>query len=264
MPEQFANIDIKGIFLVFILAMARVTAVLSTFAITAGNSAITQPVSVTLSSALCLPVAYFLYSNGAVDLPSGVSLYMILAKEVFIGFLLGFSVSSVIIWAATIVGEIFDNETGMNNIQLFSPMSGQQGGPMPSFLQQLASTLFLSVGGMFVMAKGLYISYSIWPILDLHPNFDSSVLLRIVLELGNQLFSTAIHLAIPIIVLLLLVELAIGFSLKHLQSMNLTFLSQPIKSVVAIFALMIVIRLMYDSMYQFGTVDFLKHFAAVR
>lgn len=242
----------------WMLSLARLLALLTTFAVTAGSQIISPAVRVTVATAICLPVAVGLAPSTSIVLSGPFALVLLSAKEVLIGFLLGFAVSGILIWAVTIVGELVDNATGMNNAQIFSPTTGQQGGPMPAFLQQLATVLFLASGGLQLMIQALYTSYRIWPLLDMSPTLNMALLLPAAIELGRSIFAAAVQLAAPVILILILIEVGMGFAGRHLQSMNISFLAQPVKGVVAMLALMACVVYLQDTMAQFRTPQVLE------
>jgi type III secretion protein T len=157
------------------------------------------------------------------------------AKEAFIGFLLGYALGSVF-WAFQAVGDLIDNQIGLNNASIFDPFGGHTGGPYSGFLLQFSIVVFVILGGLKLLSGLLYESYTLWPMRSFTPQLTAGyeALARNGLQHHGALTMT---LVAPIVIVLVLAELAVGLVNRVTPQLNSFYFSMPIKGVLAILML---------------------------
>jgi len=166
---------------------------------------------------------------------------VLLGKEILLGALIGLAVG-VLVWVFESAGALIDLQVGLSNALIFDPFGGHQGGPMASFLAQLAVVLFVIGGGLYVFVSLLYESFLLWPVASFHPTLT----IRIAdfgTEYAASLAQLVVRLAAPVILLLVLVDLGFGLLNRVVPQLNVFFFTMPIKGVLA--ALMIALYLSY-------------------
>jgi type III secretion protein T len=166
----------------------------------------------------------------------------ILAKEVFLGIMIGFLAAKVF-WIAMSVGFFIDNQRGSSMAQVFDPTSGEQTSPVGQFLQQTMVTLFFISGGMLVFLGGVFESYVIWPVKSYFPTFGGDFP-AFILEIGDDLMRTVVILSAPIIILLFLTDFGLGLVNRFAPQLNVFFLAMPVKCLVALFVLVLYMPLL--------------------
>ena len=217
----------------------------------------------TTRNSIVLLLAIFL-SPLAGDIPSmtlGVWL-LVAAKELFIGALLGLGVG-IFIWAIQSVGDLIDFQTGSSNASFFDPAAGHENGPTGEFLGWLAITLFVVAGGLLAMLGMVVDSYKLWPITSFFPDMGA-VLEQFAVRQGDTLFQWIVKLAAAVILVLLLVELGMGFISRAAPQLNVFVFSQPLKSLLAMLMLALLMFFMYESLQSFlrpenSVLEFLRH-----
>ena len=181
------------------------------------------------------------------ELGSPITILGILAKEVFIGILIGFLAAKVF-WIAMSIGFFIDNQRGASMASVFDPMSGDQTSPVGQFLQQTIIVLFYSTGGFLIFLGGMFESYLIWPIDSFYPTL-SNAFPGFVLEVADDMMVTIVVLASPIVITIFLTDFGLGLVNRFAPQLNVFFLSMPIKSVVALFVLILYLPFLLT---QFG------------
>ena len=194
-----------------------------------------------------LAVPHVLAAMPAGELGWGV-LAAVAVKEVAVGFLIGFF-SAVPFWIAENVGNFIDNQRGATMGEVYSPMSGSQVSTTGLFFTQLVSTLFFVSGAVFLLLGALYTSFSLWPVFGGMPEIASGAPVRILGAVDGMLRTTVVVSA-PVIILMLLATIGLGFVNRTAPQLNVFFLSMPIKSALGVAMLVVYLpyvmdRLMY-------------------
>ena len=159
--------------------------------------------------------------------------FAVLFKEVLLGLFMGF-VAGIVFWVAEGVGFLVDSERGTTMASIFNPLIGHSTSPQGSFLSQAITILFFTVGGFMGMLSVIYESYLVWPVFSFFPQFDSRFPLFI-LGVADQVTRLTILFAAPILIVLFISELGLGFMNRFVPQLNVFFLSMPMKSGLATF-----------------------------
>ena len=204
-----------------------------------------------------LSFASVLYPHVAAALPpQGLPMWAwgaILAKESFIGLLIGF-VASLFFWAIQNVGSLIDFQTGASSATVFDPISGHEGGPSAGFLAQLAAVLFVAGGGLTILLGVIYSSYQVWPIFSYFPKIGVALELLMLRE-ADSLMTMTVKLAAPVILVLLVAELGLGLVNRFVPQLNVFMLAMPIKAALAILILIVMLSFLNDALHEFFVGD---------
>jgi type III secretion protein T len=179
---------------------------------------------------------------------SEIDRVMIVVKEVFVGGLLGFSLATVFLVAQS-VGYLIDLQTGSNNSATFDPTTNHEEGPMSGFLLQFVIALFLAGGGLLHMLGLLFESYAVWPIESWFPKIDVS-LRDYVSAQSTSILQLIVKLAVPVVMILLLVEIGLGLMNRFAPQLDVFHLAMPIKGCLATLILIVFLGFMYDSIHH--------------
>jgi type III secretion protein T len=167
-------------------------------------------------------------------------------KETFIGFILGYALGTMF-WVFQSVGDLIDNQIGLNNASIFDPFGGHSGGPYSGFLLQFSVVVFIAIGGLQLLSGLLYESYTLWPMRSFLPKLNAGyeALAREGLQYKGALTLT---LVAPIVIVLVLAELAVGLVNRATPQLNGFYFSMPIKGVLAILMLVAMISQWVDAL----------------
>lgn len=216
----------------FLLIFARISGIF-TLAPIFGNRAI----PVYAKAGLALLLSYILLPllfDPAVALPQALLPYVALvAGEFLIGLMFGF-VSSLIIQAIHMAGHILDMQIGFGIVNIFDPQFGQPIPLLGNFKYILALLVFLAINGHHILLGALFASFRLIPVTG--AAFPPSLALFI-LDIVSQIFLIAFKIALPVLVALLLAEVAMGILARTMPQMNIFVIGIPAKIIIGIFVL---------------------------
>lgn len=194
---------------------------------------------------IAISLSLVLYPHIADSMPSqtlgSLAWLALVGKEIFIGSLIGMAIGTLV-WVFESVGAIIDTQVGMSNALLFDPFGGHQGGPSAAFMARFAVTLFVVAGGLYVLAELLFESFLLWPVSSFYPT-PGPRLAQFALESAASISQMTVRLAAPVILLLVLVDLAFGLVNRVVPQLNVFFFTMPLKGALA--AVMIALYLSY-------------------
>jgi flagellar biosynthetic protein FliR len=168
---------------------------------------------------------------------SDVSLTLLVAREVVIGLSIAIAVRALIA-AAELAGHLSGFQIGFSYAATVDPVSGVRNTVITSLYGLLALLAFFAINGHHEVLRALAISYVRLPIGAGH--IDGS-LLTVVRQILGLVFTVGARLAAPIIVVLLIVELAIGLISRSAPALNFMVVGYPVRLIVGLSALALII-----------------------
>lgn len=178
--------------------------------------------------------------------PLGASDFtIILLKEVFIGFIMGI-IMGVVFFIADCAGAFIDTQRGSNMGQVFDPVAGSESTSLGNLFTKIVLYLFFVGGGFMAFLGLMYNSYKMWPIFSFYPNINNPVFPEFVLEIADEIMLKTVLIAAPIAIIMFLVEFGLGMMNRFAPQLNVFSLSMPIKSGVAMFIIIIYLKIVYE------------------
>lgn len=168
----------------------------------------------------------------------------LLAKESFLGLLLGFT-GGMVFWAAENVGNVIDNMRGATMAEVYSPATGAQSSPIGLLISNAVLMYFYCTGGLLIFLGVMFESYRVWPIATFFPNMHYNFPL-VILGAVDDMLSMSFVIASPLILTLFLSTLALGLVNRLAPQLNVFFLSMGVNSAVAVFVLIIYFTIMIN------------------
>jgi type III secretion protein T len=154
------------------------------------------------------------------------------AKEAFVGIVLGFGLAAFL-WAFEAAGAIVDTKIAVANGQLFDPMADTQSPPTAVLLSRVATFLFVISGGLMLFIGVLLESYRLFPIQQLGLNMRFNAV-EVFERHFSDLMSIALIVAAPALVVMFVIDLALGLINRYAPQLNLISVSMSLKSLVGI------------------------------
>jgi flagellar biosynthetic protein FliR len=164
---------------------------------------------------------------------SDVSLTLIAAREVVIGLALALAVRAIVA-AAELGGHLAGYQIGFSYAATIDPVSGVRNTVITSLYGLLALLAFFVINGHHQVLRALAASYAGLPIGGGH--VDASILTS-VREILGLVFTVGVRLAAPIVLALLIVELAVGLVSRSAPSLNFMVIGYPIRLIVGLLVL---------------------------
>ena len=162
---------------------------------------------------------------------------LLAAREALIGVAVGLVVS-FIFRAAEAAGGLADVLRGASLGEVLSPASGARTSPIGALYLLAATVIFLELGGLGRLAGALARSYEALPIaggaLAGAPVATARSAAGLVLSSSAKLIESAIGLAAPVIVALLLADVALGFVGRIAPAAPIYFVAMPLKALLGV------------------------------
>ena len=170
----------------------------------------------------------FLLDNSDILLLTGLSI-----KELFIGFTIGYLVM-LFFRAFMMAGILTDHVRGYTTAEIHLPHLKEKTSPLGQLYFLLSIVIFLSLNGHHLYINSFIQSFQSIPVTFIPTAESLNLSLIIVYKQSASIFLTALSLTVPVIIVIILVDLALGFIGRSAPQINLFFLGLPLKSIVGI------------------------------
>jgi flagellar biosynthesis protein FliR len=222
--QQFGEQAVVG----FILVLARVSPM---FVLAPMFSSRLIPGRVRGIAAVALAIGLSPVLVKGHHLPTAPSqLVWLTGKELLIGLAFAF-VLGALFTAVTVAGSFLDTMIGFSYGSLVDPLTGTQSSVLQQAYSLIAVLIFIAIGGDGWMVRGLAHTYDVVP-LDKLPNLGalvSGVDLAFV-----SIFTSAIEVAGPVVLALVLTDAAFGLVSRVMPQLNVFGVGFPAKVAVGL------------------------------
>ncbi|KAB0614671.1 type III secretion system export apparatus subunit SctT [Castellaniella defragrans] len=164
-------------------------------------------------------------------------LLLLVAKEVFVGLVLGFMVA-LPFWIFEAVGFIVDNQRGASLGAVINPATGNDSSPLGILFNQAFLVFFLVGGGFTLMLTLLYDSFRLWDLWSWSPALRADSI-PLMLDQLSRFMRLVLLFAAPAVVAMFLAELGLALVSRFAPQLQVFFLAMPIKSALALLVLVL-------------------------
>jgi flagellar biosynthetic protein FliR len=168
-----------------------------------------------------------------------IDLVTVVAREMAIGLALGLSIRALIA-GAEMAGHLGGYQLGFSYGSLIDPQSGVRNSMFAVLYANIALLTFLVTDGHHALIRAMAASYAQLPIGIGH--IDAS-LANVVTGMLGVVFVLGVRLATPLILVLLVVEVALGLIARAAPGINLMVVSQPIRIVIGLLVIATIISM---------------------
>jgi type III secretion protein T len=162
---------------------------------------------------------------------------VILGKEIFLGMTIGFCFG-IVFWALGSAGSVMDTKAGASMAMDMDPIAGQQASLSSVFLSQLGAWLFMISGAFEIFLDLLMSSYAIWPVGKLLHSLQTHGVDFFIGQF-SYLMTAVLLFSAPALVVMSLVDIALGLVNRYAQQLNVFSLAMPIKAWMSTWVLML-------------------------
>jgi type III secretion protein T len=178
---------------------------------------------------VALAIAVTPFVTTAVQVPADFVPWVgLVVKEIFVGATIGFSFAAVL-WAVSMAGDIIDTKVGTNMASLSDPLMGQSTSLSGALLSRFSSFVLLAVGGLTIFLDLLLGSYAVWPVQAPFPAMDLRGVEFFARGFGSTM-TLAFMLAAPALILMSLIDLALGVMNRYAPQLNVLPIAMALKS----------------------------------
>jgi len=183
---------------------------------------------------LAVAIVVFMSTGELLAQPAGAVEYgMMGLHELLVGFFLAFSLQ-VVVLAVRVAGELVGTEMAFNMASIVDPNTGTNTPLLTQVYEMVFFLGLLSVNGHHWLLRSLASSFERAPIGGLGAHQG---MVEIVVDLFARLFSAGIVFAAPILVLLTLVSVLIGFLSRVVPQVNVMEVGFNIRVAVGLLAI---------------------------
>ena len=241
----------------FFFPLARVLALLVA-APPFNNPAVTVRVKLLLGLAITIAIAPTLQQIPVAEPASGMGL-LILAQQIVIGFAMGFSMR-LVFSAVDMAGMMISNQMGLGFATAYDPQSASQTPVISEFLGVLALLIFMAINGHLMVIATLGKSFSVLPIGA--GAAAGSTWLNIA-SAGGIIFSSGVLLALPLVVAMLITNIALGILVRVAPQLNLLAIGFPVTTLLGFSSLLLSLSYLsmpLQQMFDYGLQAMLGYF----
>ncbi|MCP1675592.1 flagellar biosynthetic protein FliR [Natronocella acetinitrilica] len=201
-----------------------------------GNTQVPLRIRLMISLALTVAIMPAVGEAPAVE-PLSVEALLIAIQQVIIGLAMGLMLA-LAFQTAVIAGESIALTMGLGFATMVDPTSGQTVPVVSQFLQVVITLLFLAVGGHLMFIEMVAASFSTLTLTG--PGLVQQDL-TLVFGWATQMYAGAVLIALPAIVLLLTVNIALGVMTRAAPQMNIFSVGFPVTMMVGFLLITILI-----------------------
>ena len=165
---------------------------------------------------------------------------VLIALEVLIGYLIGFAASLPMV-GMQLGGNVIDQQMGLAAAQLYNPDFDGEAGIIGQLLFLFALSMFIAVGGLNVMLHALGQSFRLIP-LGGFTQFDQIV--SMIVGLMTITFELALRVAAPLLCLMFLVSVGMGFLMRTVPQINILSVGFSIRILSCVVVMMVLVAAM--------------------
>lgn len=249
--------EINAWIVAFFFPLTRILALLAA-APPFNNAGLSVRVRLMIGLAIALAITPALPPIPDIEPASGLGL-LILAQQLIIGFAMGFSLR-LVFSAIDLAGYLIGNQMGLGFATAYDPQNTSQTPVVSEFLGILALLVFLAINGHLMVIGTLANSFTFLPIATASA---ASGTWQNIANSGGIIFSYGVLLSLPIVVALLITNIALGVLGRVAPQLNLMAIGFPITIVLgfaALFVGMAHLAAPFQQAFEYGLQSMLGYF----
>lgn len=238
----------------FIWPLTRILGLIS-IAPPFGSASVPMLVKVLLGVMISIVIAPNVPIPSALD-PMSITGLMILFQQLIIGVAMGFAVRLVFA-AIEMAGELTSNTMGLGFAVFFDPQTQGRTSAISQLFSLLGTLVFLSINGHLILLAVLADSFNTLPITAAPITTEGFHYLALT---GTRVFSMGLQLSLPMVVALLITNIALGVLTRAAPQLNLFGIGFPITMVVGFVMILICLPYLLTPMQHFlgDTIDLVR------
>ena len=202
-----------------------------------GRRSIPSLVKIGLSLGIALSAAYGLMDTTNVADYTVIDLLISMIKEFTIGFTMGFIIQ-LFLSIFHIGGELMDLQMGISMATMYDPSSNSQISISGNLLTIMYTLLFFITNSHITLLAVAVKSFQVVPIGLESVNSKVGIYM---IELFGYILVYAVQLALPVIVMEILVEVAVGILMRVVPNINVFVVNLQLKLMVGLVVLLTII-----------------------
>ena len=229
--------------LLFALVLLRCSTFVMTSAVFSSSSI---PVHFKILFSLVFSMLMFplISSHGVESTFIDAHLIELVIREVLVGLVMGF-MTRMFFFAVSMIGDLLSISLGLSAAQMYNPLNGGQSQIMDQFFTWVSLMIFLALGGHHILINALASSFSV---ISIAQNKFSTGLFAEVVVNYYKLLIISIQIAAPILVAMLLTNLAMGILGRTVPQINVLVTSFPVTIMLGLTVLILILPMWSEEM----------------
>lgn len=192
---------------------------------------------ISLSLFLTITVYGILPLDSDIVISSAIEYILVIIKELFIGYLIGYIIS-MFFSTVVISGEVIGMQIGLSMASIYDPKSHISMGIMGSFLNLILIFIFFSVNGHLNLIQ-IFITTT--KLIEIGNFSIPRQLLYNMVELFQQVLILALKLSMPIMAVEIILEAGIGILMKAIPQIQVFSVNVQLKIIVGLLLIIMLI-----------------------
>lgn len=228
----------------FFLVLTRILAMIIQVPVLGGQ---VIPVQVRLGLGLVLAAVLIPWQPLSPDAPSiGLLAFTVaVLKELIVGTLAAFA-AALTFGAVQIAAELMGLQSGFGAGRIFNPLIGEGSSDYSQLFVMFAMLVFLMIDGHHLFILAMQRTFEAIPVNGTLP-LDS---MNQLIGLAALLIVAGIRMALPVLMALIITDLALGLVARVAPQMQIFFLGMPLKMGIALFAMGLMFSIVLPTLTQ--------------
>jgi len=158
-----------------------------------------------------------------------ITYFIVLFNEIFWGLIIGF-VFYIIFIGIQYAGEVIGIQMGFGIVNVLDPQARIQISIIGQFFYLVALIIFISINGHYYLIEAVFRFFEILPPGAI---VFSSKFLDQIIKISTMMFFYMFKLGAPVVITLLLTDIAFGMIARTVPQMNIFIVGFPIKIIVS-------------------------------
>ena len=239
----------------FLFPLARILALLAA-APPFNTPGLTTRVRQMLGLAIAMAVVPALPAMPDVEPASGMGL-LVFAQQLLTGFAIGFTLR-LVFNAVDMAGAMIGYQMGLGFATSYDPQNASQSPVVSEFIGILALLSFLSINGHLMVLATLVQSFSLIPVGA--GSLAAASWLNIA-HAGGVIFTSGVFLALPIVIALLITNIALGVLGRVAPQLNIIAIGFPVTLILGFAAMMVCLNYLaapLQQLFEYGLDSMLR------
>jgi len=234
----------ESFFSLLFLTLARILPIiaLSPFF---GSRVLPHPVKVVFAIMLYILFLPVILESIQTPIPFDSWIIVLVIKEVFIGFSMGFIMSAPFIIVQN-VGMLIDHQRGGASLLVNDPTIQNQSSPIGTLFNMILIYVFFVIDGPFYFMNAMIEAYKIMPpdrVFNAAFFTEDSPFWQIQFKILNTIMVITVQLGAPALIAILMTDMFLGIANRLAPQVQITFLGLPLKSLLALLVVCLGLKL---------------------
>ena len=201
-----------------------------------GGKVLPRPVKVTFALSLFTIFLPQLLIETKTPLAFNLELIALLAKEIFVGLMIGFFIN-IPFTVVQSAGIMIDHQRGASSLMVNDPTLQNQSSALGTMFNYVLIYLFFMIDGPFIVLDIVSQTYTILPpdkMFNAAIFSNTSELFKNMQGILGKVMILGTQLAAPALIMVLMTDFFLGIANRLAPQVQITFLGMPLKSLLAL------------------------------